>query len=680
MTRSDPSAARPAHRVVRWGIPAVLAVAAWLAYANSFSVPLLLDDYAAIANNMSIRELRDFGAVLNPPADLPTAGRPILNLSFALNHAISGTDVWAYHATNLALHVFAGLTLFGLVRRTGRVGGNHADPSRAEVVAAFAAAWWLVHPVHTASVTYLSQRAEVMMGLFYLLALYSWIRDAAASRTTAWRWLAVAACAAGMLTKETMVTAPVMILLFDRAFLRGSFRAAIMSRPGPYLALAGTWLILAALMVQTRVAERGVGFGGDAPFWNYALTQCRVVLEYARLTVWPAPLVFDHGVEQIARSIGEVGGYVILLLGLVGVIAAGLAANRRWAFLGAAFLLVLAPTSSVVPVIHQPMAENRVYLSVAAVTIGMAALLNRVAHARVLIGAGVAVGLACVALTVRRNADFREATSLWADTVRKRPDNVRAHSHYGEALRAAGDLPAARREFETAVRLDPNYAVAHNNLAIVAGAEGRRVEAIRHAERAVELMPKSAALRTNLGNSIAAVAGRREEALRHYAEALALDPSYAEAHRNRAAILLQLGRTAEAVDAYAELVRQRPRDPEAVTALGAALALAGRPREALSHCETALRLDDENAQVRANLANVLVQLRIRIPEAVAHYEKAVALKPDFAAAWCNLGLLQVQMPGKTAEGVASLEKALQLQPDLRLAREALERVRGRGVD
>ena len=202
----------------------------------------MLDDLNAIAGNPSLTWHGSIADVLLPPPAIYTSGRPLLNLSFALNQALGGTDVAGYHLVNLAIHALAVLALFGVVRRTL---ANPASRRPAADDAAFglafaAAALWAVHPLLTNSVTYLSQRAESLMGLCYLLTLYGFVRYTEAGPVAArWAGLSALACAGGMATKEGMVTAPVIVLLLDRQFYAGSLRAAIRARPRGELAPTG---------------------------------------------------------------------------------------------------------------------------------------------------------------------------------------------------------------------------------------------------------------------------------------------------------------------------------------------------------------------------------------------------------------------------------------------------------
>ena len=231
------------------------------------------------------------------------SGRPLLNLSLAINYAISGTAVWSYHALNLAIHVLAGLTLFAIVRRTLRrpVLAGRFGPS-ANALALAVSALWLWHPVQTESVTYLSQRAESLMGLFYLLTLYCFIRGAETNANgdrRLWFPLSVLACLAGIATKEVIVTAPVLVFLYDRTFISGSFAGAWRRHWPLYVALAATWLPLGCLMVSPH--HWAVGFGQGVAWWAYGLTECRVVVKYLLLAFWPHPLVFDYGMVVASR-------------------------------------------------------------------------------------------------------------------------------------------------------------------------------------------------------------------------------------------------------------------------------------------------------------------------------------------------------------------------------------------
>ena len=651
-----------------------LLAATLAAYHNSFLFPFVFDDVPAIVDNPSIRQLWPPGAVLAPrleDAGVTVSGRPLVNLSLAVNYALGGEAVWGYHAFNLLIHALAGLTLFGMLRRTLRqpILGKRFGAVALSVALA-SAALWLLHPLQTEAVTYVVQRAESLMGLCYLFTLYAFIRGTEATDPVRWQVLSLAACLAGMACKEVMVSAPLLVFLYDRTFVAGSFREAWRRRRVYYAGLAGTWLLLAWLVAGTAGRGGTAGFGTEISSWNYALTQCQAIGQYLWLAVWPHPLVFDYG-TAVVNSVVEVWPQALVLGGLV---AGTVVALWRWpvgGFVGAWFFVILAPSSSFVPVASQTMAEHRMYLSLAAVIVlavtGLHAWLGRRA------GAICAVlALACAVLTVRRNEVYRSDVSLWADTVAQRPASARAHINLGKAVLALGRVPAALGHFEKAIQLQPAVPESHYNRGLALVRLARRPEAIGEYETALQLQPKYAEAHNNLGNALL-LEGRLPDALGHYERAVQLRPGFAEAHSNLANALLESGRGPEAILHAREAVRLDPSYAEARYNLGNALARSGDLPAALAEYNAALRLKPDYADVANNLANVLVELD-RLPEAIAHYEHALRLRPDFTDPRRNLAQVLAHL-GRVSEARTHYEFLVQLHPDDHDARAELARLR-----
>jgi tetratricopeptide (TPR) repeat protein len=626
-------------------VAAVLILATLGAYWNSCNVPFLLDDNLSIGQNPSIHQLGRIGDVLSPPPVAATTARPLLNLTFALNFAESGMSVRGYHVVNLLIHICAGLTLLGIVRRTLLLPGLRPRYGDAALpLAAFAALLWTLHPLQTESVTYISQRAESLMGLFYLLTLYGFIRSVTAESRNCWLILSVATCLCGMATKEVMVTAPVLVLLYDRAFVSGSFRSALAKRRWYYASLAASWLLLGFLMQRSSQAAIGVGFQGRASWPTYALTELRVVADYLKLAIWPHPLVFDYGTEILATGPRAVAPYALIWATvLVGVVIIWRRSPMA-GFLGAWFFLILAPTSTVVPVAEQPMAESRMYLPLAAVVVLVTLLGYALGRRKAFVALGVvAVGLGV--LTVGRNHDYRSELSIWEDTVVRHPGASRGQSNLGMVLaEMPGRLPDAVAHCEEALRIKPTYAEAHNNLGMaLAQMPGRMPDAIACFTEALRLRPNFAEAHTNLANALAQMPGRRRDAVAHYEEALRLRSDYVEAHCNLAATLAQM---------------------------------PGRMSEAIAHFEEALRLKPDFAEVQANFAMALMQTPGRMPDAIAHYEAAVRLKPGLVDAHVNLAVAYT-VTGRVDAAINELEIAARLNPASAAIRDNLEKLRAR---
>ena len=298
-----------------WLAAVMIGTATLLAYINTFAVPFLFDDGASILQNDTIRSL---WRAWWPPNEngLTVSGRPFLNFTLALNYATGGTAVRGYHAVNLLIHALAGCTLFGVVRRTlelPRLVERFGED--ATWLALTATLLWVLHPLQTESVTYIIQRAESLVGLLYLLTLWGFIRSTEPGAQGKWIWLACGASVLGMATKEVMVTAPVMIACYDRVFLSGSWREVWKRRGRRHLALAATWVVLAALVLASGNRGGTAGFGTSVSPFAYAITQIGVVADYLRLACWPQPLIFDYG-QFLAKGFAAVLWPAMLVLPL----------------------------------------------------------------------------------------------------------------------------------------------------------------------------------------------------------------------------------------------------------------------------------------------------------------------------------------------------------------------------
>ncbi len=652
---------RTLSRVPTAAAAMVLVGAALAAYANTFGVPFLFDDARAIPDNPSIRHLWPLWNAFWPrSSDMAVSGRPVAHLTLAVNYALSGNRVWSYHALNLLIHVLGGLALFGVVRRTLQRPVLQARFGRdARWLALAIALLWTLHPLQTEAVTYVIQRVESLMGLFYLLTVYCFIRAVESPQPRRWQLGAIGVCLLGMATKEVMATAPVLVLLYDRTFAAGTFREAWRRRRWLHLGLAATWLPLAVMVASTgwnRGGTAGINVG-VAP-WAYWLTQFEAVTRYLGLAVWPHPLVFEFGTFWV-RHPGELAPYVLIVVPLVAATGQALWRRPMIGFLGAWFFVILAPTS-VVPGIIQMIVEHRMYLPLAAViTPAVLGLYAAVGRRSWVVLAALALGLGV--LTARRNYDYRSELALWSDTVARRPANTRARNGLALALDHAGRLPEAIRQFEEALRLAPGDVEIRDNLGVTLEHAGRTADAIRHYQAALALKPNFPEAHNNLGNALARFK-RYPEAIQQYEEALRLRPDYAETRYNLGGALDLAERTDEAIQQYEAALRLKPDYAEAHNNFGNLLHRIGRDAEAVQQYEAALRLEPGLARAHHNLGLVFEKTG-QIPAAMQQYEAALRLQPDLAEAQNNLGVLLCR-GGRVAEGLVHLHEAVRLGPDV----------------
>ncbi len=604
------------------------------AYANSFAGIFVFDDEPAVAENVHIRSLRPLSAAMSAPRDSTLAGRPIASLTFALNYALAPAgvrdaltpartgssdrlfleNVRGYHAVNLALHLIAGLALFGVVRRT------LLTAKLRETFGAAATARRLVRRRHLARASASDQLGHLRRPAGRspdgdVLSAHAVLRDPGASAEAptdreaplvSWAAAAVVAAvvvALGMGSKEVMATAPIVVLLWDVVFDR---EAIGRRRLGLYAALCATWVILAWL-VAGGPRSLSVGFGfADWPWWRYLLTQSAVVLHYLRLAFVPWPLVLDYSWMPPA-SAGDAALPFAVMSALAMLTAWGLRRRSAAAFAGACFFIILAPTSSVLPIVTEVAAEHRMYLPLAAivalVVAGAFASLRRSAGTPRSMRMAMRGGAAAVALVVcvflvmtrARNADYHGYERIWADTIAKRPRNARARNNYATSLIADGRFAEAETHLRVAVDADPAFAEAHANLGVALSAQSRFDEGIAHLKRAVAMRPDYAAAYRNLGEAYA-TRGQLADALPQYLRAAELQPDSVDILNRAAWILatatddrLRNGRKAlELAERAARLTKRG--DVIALDSLAAALAETGRFETAVETAREALAL------------------------------------------------------------------------------------------
>lgn len=548
----------------------VIIAFSFLAYANSFRVPFLFDDLNNILDNSTIRDLKDIGRVFFPPASSGLGQRPIVNLTLAVNYAMSGEKVWSYHLFNLLIHTVAALALFGIVRRTLLTERMRDDYHHVAVPLALGSSLiWMLHPVQTQAVTYIIQRCESLMGMFFLLTVYCAIRNWDSPSKNRWRLLSLISFFLGVGSKEVIVMAPFIVLAYEWYFVRPATMDILKHSWPLYTGYAAGIVVLAYLVLTGGTLSTGMSKDVSEP-WLYWQTQPQVIIHYLRIALWPDSLCFDYGWPLVSFREGLP---TILFLMIILAVTFWLFVRRKPAgFLFFFFFACLIPTS-IMP-LPDPVFDYRIYLSMAALSaaalIGIHKLcleLNKkiplltkrhfltVCLAVFLILSGI-LGL----LTYKRNQVYSSELTIWTDTVLKRPQNARAQLNLGMAFDNAGRIHEAIRCFHEAIRLNPEYAGAYANLGGALIKLGRYKEAQVHLGRALELNPNkkaSATVYSNMGVALSAQ-GLNREAIYYFKKAVDLDADNAVLMLNLGFALEKTGELAGALNAYEKALRIKP--------------------------------------------------------------------------------------------------------------------------
>jgi len=572
-------------------------------YANALHNPFVFDDAGTIQSNISIQGSL-VTAFLHPQRQTPMAGRPLSNLSIAINYAIDGLDPFGYHIWNLVTHVLAAVVLFALLRRL-----SVPWPLASTAI-------WLVHPLTTEVVNYVTQRTESMAGFWVLTTVYASTRAWVDGAPRRWLTIAFVANLCGLATKESALVSLPLVILCDRAFHLRSWRA-LRARARFYAALMASWLLSVLLLLQTPFVSPA-GFERHVSRWTYLFNQPPLILQYLRLAIWPTGLLLDYGFpEQV--GFGEV--WVSATVVAAAVAAAIVAFHRapRLGFWAMWFFITLAPASSVIPIPTEVGAERRMYLPLIGVVVlvvsSVNALVQRMERGRSAASVPFSSIAETVALlvvmalgvgTIARNAEYHTTLSIWQSVLDRKP-NARAHENVAVALR---DI-------------------------------GRDADAIAHLRIAASELPSSQYL---LGSALIDQ-GQLDEGIGALQTFVARNPNHRlmiGARQELGAALVARNRFPEAIDQFEAVLKSAPNDPRPRRVLATTLTLAANrllETHQYEQAETISRrlvaLEPNDARAHNDLGAALAS-QMQIQPAAAEFAEAVRLDPSFEAARANL--------------------------------------------
>lgn len=542
-------------------ILALLLAAAFLAYLPALNGPFLFDDLSLEALLQS-----------PPPWEVLAAriARSVSNLSLLAEAGLAGLTPKSFHFTNIALHLLNGLLVWRILEALLARRGPLSQSGR--LSAAAGAGIFLLHPLQTEAVAYISSRSEVLSAFFAYSAFLLFLRSA---ETTLPRSLAITALLAlAALSKEPAVAMAGVFLLFDLLLQEPPGFRPLLRRWKLYVPLLAAASAVGIKLYLILSREGTAGATGKNKPLDYLLTQFEVIWQYFRLLLWPAGQNLDHA-WPVAKAPGDAGVW-LGAAALACLLAALWRFRKRYplALFGMLFLLVLlAPTSSIVP-IDDAMAERRLYLGSPGVAMIAAEFLRRLRPSAILSGAA-AVLIVLGGLTWKRAELYTAAIPMWEDSVSSNPNNSRAWFHLGFAYYEQGRCADATQAYEKAASTAPapDYRLLVN-WATALECSGRMQEAIARIREADNLEHRAQGLAI-LGR-IYAKQGRLDDALEVLNDALRIDPSEENVLVFRGNVYLLRNQPAEALADYEQALRLSPSDSAAIKGRQSALRALGR--------------------------------------------------------------------------------------------------------
>jgi tetratricopeptide (TPR) repeat protein len=597
----------------------VIATATILAYRPAWNGGFIWDDDAYITNN-ELLSAPDGLRRIWFSFDSPSQYFPLVYTTFRLEHALWGLNPAGYHWVNLLLHVANALLVWWVLLRL-RVPG-----------AWLASAIFALHPVHVESVAWITERKNVLMGLFFLSALLAWI--AFIDQATRRRWffyiLSLILYALALSAKTTACTLPVALLLTLWLLKKSIDRRRILQLV-PFVLLGLAAGLLTIWWERYHQGTHGALFA-LMPI-ERVLIASHAVWFYAAKLIWPVNLTFIYPRWTIDST--QPLDFVWLVAAAIAAAAIYLGRRYLGRSLEIAVLFFVATLSPVLGFImlytfrYTFVADHYQYLAsigpIAVISAGVMALAKKVESARqVIFMAAICLLTALGMLTWRQSHMYADIERLWRTTIVRNPGCWMAHNNLGVVLAQKGRIDEAIAHYQTTLQMQPDYSDADYNLGNALLEKGQIDEALRHCERAVAIQPNDPEAQVALANALLSE-GRIEDAIVHYEKALAMRPYYFPAHCNLSRASLQKG------------------DVDAAT----------------SHARLALLIQPGSSDAHINLAAALTDKGL-IPEAVASYEKALQILPQSVSAQNNLAwLLATSVNPALRNGAKALELAKQ---------------------
>lgn len=567
---SAAAAPAPGFRVKPWHCAAGLLLALFFVlevYGPALRAPFVFDDLYLPFQDPNFQQLP-------LPSVLRWGLRPLLMAGFLLNYRAFGLDPFYYHLINVLFHTGSAVLVVFIVRKLLKHAG--ADGWTRDAVSVFSGALFLLHPLATESVSYVASRSEAQSLFFFYAAflVFLYRRSAAVSFTNAFFVLLL--FGAAVLTKEHAAVLPALLLLADYYWNPGFSFAGIKRNwrlYAPILAVAPmagifVWRVL-------RTSETAGFTVKDLPWFQYLFTQFRAIWVYIRLFFVPygQNLDWDYPVSRTLLDHGAIFG----LIGLVLLIAAAIRYRRRFplaSFGILAFLLLLAPTSSVVP-IKDTLAERRAYLPMIGMLCVVAEFAARWRPSRpqwiaALSGVLVIAGL----LTWNRNQAWTGPIALWQDSVSKAPQNARSRFQLAFAYYQENRCDEAAREYEATSRITPNDVRLLVNWALALDCLNRQGEAIGKLLQAVSIEKDGHAY--SILGLLYAKQKRNAEAHEALDMAIRLNPGDETSYIYRGNLFALSGEYEKAVDNYRVALRINPASQYARDGLKVAEARLGQ--------------------------------------------------------------------------------------------------------
>ena len=655
---------------------ALILAAAVCVYFNTVEYPFAFDDQRTVLENVKIRDLDTFYSI-----DVFRAPRPLVDFTFALNYHFGRLHVFGYHVVNLLFHLLNGILVFFLSRRIFQK-LCALNATSIYFMALFCALLFVVHPLQTQAVTYISQRYTSMAAWFYMMSVlcYMIARDAGVDHDRFRQSYTMYALTAvlGLLAffcKQNAASLPMAIVLieygcYDQTWAGWKRKIKFII---PFIILFSL-----AFVYNLGLFSRDVQFGSfledvfeaaretrEITRWQYLCTQFNVISIYIRLLFLPIDQNLDYLYPMKDGFFDGATAYLFVFL--VGILSASIWYRKKHpvVFIGVLwFFITLSVESSIFP-IKDALFEHRLYLPMFGVSlmVGYGLFWGLSSYRFWAYAVSTAIVLSLAAIAYQRNAVWKTPILLWSDVVYKAPHNYRGLTNLAHALELDGKIESAMSYYDRAIQLRPDFRLALSNKGALLGRMGKTDEAVKLFKRVLNDNPDYPLALNNIGVTLASRSNANvKEAIGYFKKAIQKQPGYLDALNNLAIAYQQSGDYENALQVILSIVRFDPDNAAIRNRAGVLLDALKRYPEAIDQYDVSIKLDPNNTDVYFNRGNAQLAAKM-YAEAVDTYKLAVQKNPAMVEAMGNMGMAYMRM-GNNDEAVNAFQAVLKINPNM----------------
>ncbi|MBI2469732.1 MAG: tetratricopeptide repeat protein [Planctomycetes bacterium] len=598
-------------------------------YMNSLGNTFVYDDYLTVTNNHFIREWRYLSSFFSQKyfaISNELTYRPVVTFSYFADYAIWRLKPWGYHLTNLIIHT---LNVYLVYFATYCLFKHRAT-------AFISCLLFSVHPVFSEAVNAISYREDLLSASFLLAAFILFIKYNKSANRCFFLWypLSLLAYLLAMLSKETAIVLPFLILSYDLLFQRNKIsshrnrRKHLVINYAGYIVIGCFYLFLRFYLLHNP--GESVAYPGNSIFVNFIM-MTKVLGYYLKLLFIPAPLNADY-ITPLTYSPADIAFIVSILLLIITAIllVKKCRLSKIWAFSTLWFFITLLPVLNIIP-INNIMAERYLYIPGIGFTMLLGSVLThgiseRKTYKLLRIGTIAAVCLLFIWETVSRNKIWLNEFTFSTETIRRSPGSFRVYNNLGFFYYQNGLNDAAIQAFKDSIKIRYDQPKAHCNLGAAYALKGFTDAAIEELRVAIRLRNEYPEAHNNLG-ILYKRKGMLNEAVNEYIEALKVNPYYADAHNNLGSALIDMGRLDEALSEVEKAVKIRRNFALAHYNTAVVYFKKGLLDDAYNKLQTAYQLDPTNADVHISLGVVYLNHFHDKEKALHHIKEALRLNP-----------------------------------------------------